>query len=84
MLGLLRRLHRLNIQLQLEGNADSAICYPHSKYDKVKVGNGRCETVIAAMCTNEDFEQAVDRGRKMAQTSAEALGIKLKNPLTLI
>ena len=80
MLGLLCRLHRLNIQLQLECNkADSAICYPHSKYDKVKVGNadGHSETVIAAVCTNENIEQAVDRGRRMAQTLAEGLGIKL-------
>ena len=78
MLGLLRRLHRLQIQFRLEAeSAQNGIRYPHCEKHKNKDGSNRQVTFSLQGVTDADIEDAVECGRKLAMKDIEMLGMEL-------
>ncbi|KAL5503163.1 hypothetical protein EMCRGX_G010071 [Ephydatia muelleri] len=78
MLGLLRRLHRLQIQFRLEAeSAQNGIRYPHCEKHKNKDGSNRQVTFSLQGVTDADIEDAVKCGRKLAMKDIEMLGMEL-------
>eukprot|EP00731_Ephydatia_muelleri_P021814 Em0014g405a len=78
MLGLLRRLHRLQIQFRLEAeSAQNGSRYPHCEKHKNKDGSNRQVTFSLQGVTDADIEDAVECGRKLAMKDIEMLGMEL-------
>ena len=71
MLGLLRRLHRLQIQFRLEEaeSAQNGIRYP-----QYKDGSNTQVTYSLQGVTDADIEDAVECGRKLVMKDIEMLG----------
>ena len=68
MLGLLRRLHRMQIQFSLESEADvTGISYPNVSKHKVKDGMNNTQCVSECLLSNTRIAEAVEDGKKEAQ-----------------
>ena len=76
MLGLLRRLHRLQIQFRLEEveSAQNGIRYPHCEKHKNKDGSNTQVTFSLQGVTDADIEDAVECGRKLVMKDIKMLG----------
>ena len=76
MLGLLRRLHRLQIQakLQAESNA-TGIVYPRAKKHKIKDGDGTYITPFLSDIKDTNIAEVVKRAEIRAKASLEKLGM---------
>ena len=78
MLGLLRRLHRLQIQFRLEAeSAQNGIRYPHCEKHNNKDGSNTQVTFSLQGVTDANIEDAVECGRKLAMKDIEMLGMEL-------
>eukprot|EP00731_Ephydatia_muelleri_P026350 Em0018g450a len=78
MLGLLRRLHRLQIQFRLEAeSAQNGIRYPHCEKHNNKDGSNTRVTFSLQGVTDANIEDAVECGRKLAMKDIEMLGMEL-------
>ena len=76
MLGVLRRLHRLHIQLCLQTESqETSIKYPRTEAHKSKDGHQKASRCNVHSVTNEQIVEAVMKGRKKAQEKIEALGM---------
>ena len=78
VLGLIRRLHKLQIQVDLEAESESTgIIYPHKVTHDKKSGLHKdtvhcCHQAI----TNKEIEKAVQKGLQKARVAVEELGMK--------
>jgi len=78
VLGLIRRLHKLQIQVDLEAESESiGIIYPHKVTHDKKSGLHKdsvhcCHQAI----TNKEIEKAVQKGLQKARVAVEELGMK--------
>ena len=72
VLGLLRRIHRLHIQLNLESKSNiTRIVYPRQlAYQKTEANNS------VNSITNAEIEEAVKKGLLRAKEAIEELGMK--------
>ena len=70
MLGLLRRLHRLHIQLALQADSSEEIFFPRVTKPKAKVTSFDLSEV-----TNAKIDEAVKKGQKKAKEMVEQLGM---------
>ena len=78
MHGLLRRLHRLQIQFRLEAeSAQNGIRYPHCEKHNNKDGSNTRVTFSLQGVTDANIEDTVKCGRKLAMKDIEMLGIEL-------
>ena len=78
MLGLLRRLHRLQIQFRLEAeSAQNGIRYPHCEKHNNKDGSNTRVTFSLQGVTDANIEDAVECGGKLAMKDIEMLGMEL-------
>eukprot|EP00731_Ephydatia_muelleri_P021868 Em0014g459a len=78
MRGLLRRLHRLQIQFRLEAeSAQNGIRYPHCEKHNNKDGSITRVTFSLQGVTDANIEDAVECGRKLAMKDIEMLGMEL-------
>ena len=75
ILGLLRRLHRLQIQFSLESETDSGIVFPRVLKHQTKQGENSCNKCCLADITNERILTAVQCAREAAKDSIEKLGM---------
>ena len=76
LLGLLRRLNRLHIQLSLEAvTEETGIKYPRSQAHYVKDGLGMPSECFVKSVTNQQIGDAVMRGRERAQAMVQELGM---------
>ena len=76
MLGLLRWLHRLQIQFRLEvESAQNGIRYPHCEKQSNKDGSNTRVTFSLQGVTDANIEDAVECGRKLAMKDIEMLGM---------
>ena len=75
MLGILRRLHRLQIQLSLESD-DTGIIYPRVVDAQKKDGHNIVTQHDLQAITNDDILKAVLQGKYKAQKAMEELGMK--------
>ena len=75
ILGLLRRLHQLQIQFSLESETDSGIVFPRVLKHQTKQGENSCNKCCLADITNERILTAVQCAREAAKDSIEKLGM---------
>lgn len=76
MLGLLRRLHRLHIQICNEAEAEkTGIKYPRVEAHKKKDGQHDSTTHTLSHITNADIGKVIEEAREMAQKRIEELGM---------
>ena len=77
MLGLMRRLHCLNIQLCLEAEAEANhICYPRNKSHQAKDGQNQSSKLSSvSSVSDQDISDAVTRGKVKAQQLMKDLGM---------
>ena len=76
MLGLLRRLHRLQIQLAIQAETQADIVYPRLLKHQHKVGkNAEKDRITLLMASNEQILGAVQRGQTRAKAMIEELGM---------
>ena len=76
MLGLVRRLHRLHIQMCLESETEStSIVYPRSQAHKAKDGKLKPNVRCVGSVTTDSIRDAVKRGQEKAKKMIEDLGM---------
>ena len=76
MLGLLRRLHRLQIQLTVQAETQDKICFPRLLKHQHKVGkNAINDSICLLKVSNEQILNAVERGHAKAKGMIEQLGM---------
>ena len=76
MLGLLRRLHRLQIQLTVQAETQDEICFPRLLKHQHKVGkNAINDSICLLKVSNEQILNAVERGHAKAKGMIEQLGM---------
>ena len=75
MLGLLRRLHRLQIQFSLESETDSGIIFPRVLKHQAKGGENSFKKYSLADVSNDKVVAAVEKAREAAKASIEQLGM---------
>ena len=77
MLGLMRRLHCLHIQLCLEAEAEANhICYPRNKTHQAKDGQNRPSKLSSvSSVSDQEISDAVTRGKVKAQNLMKDLGM---------
>ena len=76
VLGLLRRLHRLQIQLNLESNSNATkIIYP-SQLARQKSEDKNCKLFGVDSITNSEIEEAVKKGLVWAKEAMEEVESK--------
>ena len=76
MPGLLRRLHRLQIQLAIQAETQADIVYPRLLKHQHKVGkNAEKDSITLLMASNEQILGAVQRGQTRAKAMIEELGM---------
>ena len=76
MLGLMRRLHCLHIQLCFEAEADeNHICYPRNKIHQAKGGQNQSSKTSVSSVTDKEISDAVTRGKVKAQSLIKDLGM---------
>ena len=73
VLGLLRRLHRLQIQAELQ--TETEVKHPSVERHKCKDGIDKYKEYSFKDISNEDIAQAIEEGHKEAQETAEKLGM---------
>ena len=73
MLGLLRQLHRMEIQLKLEAEGENAIVYPRVEQHQKKEGYLKQFEYDLSKITNEQINEAVKTGKIIAKA---AIGMK--------
>ena len=76
MLGLLRQLHRMEIQLKLEAEGENAIVYPRVEQHQKKEGYLKQFEYDLSKITNEQINEAVKTGKIIAKAAIEELGMK--------
>ena len=76
MLGLLRRLHRLEIQIQLESEENSEVVYPRTEQHRKKDGHMKQIQYDLTSITDNQIQEAVIKGKIRAKEAMEALGMK--------
>ena len=77
VLGLLRRLHKLQIKVELESLSNTTgIIYPHQNVHKAKEGINKTHRHSLAGITNQDIENAVKCGLDRARSVVEELKMK--------
>ena len=77
VLGLLRRLHKLQIKVELESPLNTTgIIYPHQNVHKAKEGINKTHRHSLAGITNQDIENAVKCGLDRARSVVEELKMK--------
>ena len=77
MLGMLRRLHKMQIQMKLESETDvSGIFYPNVEAHKKKDGHEQMKSFDLSTISNENIEAAVNKGKQEAQKAMDELGMK--------
>lgn len=75
-LGLLKRLHKLQIQIELQSESDvTGINYPYQEMHKKKDGNKELLTSLSNV-TNEQIEKSVKIGLTRARDAMDKLGMK--------
>ena len=76
MLGLLRRLHRMHIQLCLEAESEeTGIKYPRIEAHKNKDGHHKPQICSVSPLTNQDIVKAVQEAKEKAKTTIKSLGM---------
>ena len=76
MLGLLRRLHRLQIQLKIQAETQGEICFPRLLKHQHKVGkNAVNDSICLLKVSNEQILSAVEKGHTKAKEMIEQLGM---------
>ena len=76
MLGLLRQLHRMEIQLKLEAEGENAIVYPRVEQHQKKEGYLKQFEYDLSKITNEQINEVVKTGKIIAKAAIEELGMK--------
>ena len=77
VLGLIRRLHKLQIEVDLESEADSTgIIYPHQQAHKSRSGINEPNLHSVSNITNEQIEEVVKCSLEKAKTTLDELGMK--------
>ena len=75
MLGLLRRLHCLHIQLALEAETKEEIVFPRVLKHKQKQGENIVKDYVLADVTDDKIYQMIKKGQGRAKLMVEELGI---------
>ena len=75
ILGLLRRLHRLNIQLTLQANSQGVIRFPSMEKHCSKEGKNKLSKSPLTEIKDEDIAEAVERAKNKARNTLEVLGM---------
>lgn len=77
LLGLLRRLHKLQIKLELESISDNTgIIYPQQQAHKMKEGTNKTHIYSVADITNKHIKNALKCGLDRARNAMEELKMK--------
>jgi hypothetical protein len=74
MLGLLRRFHRLQIQLTIQSETSSNIIFPHFE-KKCARGGISTSSNTGPLPTNEEISDAVERARDEAKRKVQVMGM---------
>ena len=75
ILGMLRRLHRLNIQLQLQSNSQDLIKFPSVERHRNKEGKNKLVMEGFNTVNDKDISEAIQRAKTKAKSTLEALGM---------
>ena len=75
ILGLLRRLHRLNIQLNLQASTQDTIKFPNIEKHRIKEGKNKLSQQPLTEVKDEDIAQAIQKAKNKAKTTLETLGM---------
>ena len=75
ILGMLRRLHRLNIQLQLQSNSQDLIKFPSVERHRNKEGKNKLVMEGLSTVKDMDISEAIQRAKTKARSTLEALGM---------
>ena len=77
MLGLLRRVHRLQIQSKLQAeSSETNIIFPQKQKHEAKSGtNSLSRTSLLSEITDSDIAEAIVRSKIKAREKVEALGM---------
>ena len=75
ILGLLRRLHRMEIQLKLESEDKNGIIYPRVEEHRKKDGHSKQWEYNLTQITDKQINEAVEKGKTKAKTAIEELGM---------
>ena len=77
-LGLLRRLHKLQIQVYLESKSDATgiIIYPRHQLHKKKIGINDKNPYSVSSVTNDQIEEAIKLSLERAKVMMDDLGMK--------
>ena len=77
ILGLLRRLHKLQIQVDLESTSDATgIIYPRHQLHKKKIGINDNNPYSICSITNNQIEEAIKSSLERAKAMMDDLGMK--------
>ena len=72
---MLRRLHRLNIQLQLQSNSQDLIKFPSVERHRNKEGKNKLVMEGLSTVKDKDISEAIQRAKTKARSTLEALGM---------
>ena len=75
ILGLLRRLHRMEIQLKLESEDENGIIYPRVEEHRKKDGHSKQWEYNLTQITDKQINEAVEKGKTKAKAAIEELGM---------
>ena len=73
--GMLRRLHRLNIQLQLQSNSQDLIKFPSVERHRNKAGKNKLVMEALSAIEDKHISEAIQRAKIKARSTLEALGM---------
>ena len=77
ILGLLRRLHKFQIQIDLESTSDATgIIYPRHQLHKKKIGINDSNPYAVSSITNKQIEEAIKSSLERAKAMMDDLGMK--------
>lgn len=75
ILGMLRRLHRLNIQLTLQSSSQGLIKFPNVERHRNKEGKNKLPKEALSTIKDEDITEAIQKAKTKARSTLEALGM---------
>ena len=75
MLGLLQRLHRLQVQFTIQADANSGIVFPRLLKNQSKEGKNAMKKCCLSEVTNEKILSAVEKAEGDAKKAMEKLGM---------
>ena len=75
MLGLLKRLHRLQVQFTIQADANSGIIFPRLLKNQSKEGKNAMKKCCLSEVTNEKILSAVEKAEGDAKKAMEKLGM---------